>query len=314
MGKGVGYLHGTDYIDQDVAYILGMVLMRGTFSDRGSGGALTIKFPHRLDTVHPPPGYKLGIDRSTALELALRKLQDLMQDVLGVRVTVLGKRGLATIRADFPSNTLAWRDLRMLCGGETSYERFLLPEVIFEAPRDIQLSLMRGIADCSADPSAKDNAWGTAHRIVLQFQHANWKLPLQVCSLLQTELGIKVQHVLWGHPNVRGPGGSRSWAKEHRMRIFADEFRAVGFGFEYKQKVFEALVDWNEKNPQARRRFCNPKVKKTRQRKPKHPDEKSDRLPLELRRHFNSACAICKALGCKQGRRLQREFFEEDEE
>ena len=310
----MGYLHGSDYIDEDVAYILGMILMRGTFLDRGSGGTLAIKFPHRLDTIHPPAGYELDINRSTALELALYKVRDLMEEVLGVPVSVAGKRGQATIRADFLSNTLAWRDLRLLCGGETSYERFLLPEVIFEAPRDIQLGLMRGIADCSADPSAKDNAWGTSHRIVLQFQHANWKLPLQVCSLLQTELGIKVQHVLWGHPNVRGSGGARSWAKEHRMRIFAEEFRPVGFGFEYKQKVLDALADWNEKNPQARRRFCNPKVKKTRQTKPKHPDEKSDSLPPELRRHFNSASAICKALGCKQGRRSQIQLFEEDEE
>lgn len=108
------YLHHTDYIDEDVAYILGMILMRGTFVDRGSGGVLTIKFPHRLDTVHPPPGWELDIDRSTALQLALHRLRELMAEVLGVRVSVSGTHGQANIRAEFPSNTLAWRD-RGIC-------------------------------------------------------------------------------------------------------------------------------------------------------------------------------------------------------
>jgi hypothetical protein len=309
-----GFLCDDDYIDEDVAYILGMILMRGTFVDKGIGGTLTIRFPHRLESVSPAPGYELDINRATALELALRKLQDQMQDVLGVRVTVSTPQGQAHVRADFPSNTIAWRDLRMLCGNQLSYEQFILPEVIFQAPRDIQLALLRGIADCSSDPSAKDNAWGVSHRIVLQFQHVNWKLPIQVCALMQTQLDIKVQHILWGHPNVRDPAGGHAWAKEHRMRVFAEEFRPIGFGFEYKQKVFETLADWNEKNPGPRRIACNPKVKKTQKRKPKHPDEKLETLPPELRRHFNSACAVCKALGCKQGHTAQKGFFEDVED
>ena len=202
----------------------------------------------------------------------------------------------------------------MLCGDELSYERFVLPDVIFHAPRDIQLALVRGIADCSADPSEKDNAWGTSQRVVLQFQYSNWKLPLQVCALLQQELGIKVQHILWGHPNIRSPGGGHSWAKEHRMRIYAEEFRPVGFAFEYKQKVFEALADWNEKNPVARRQFCNPKMKAAPKAKGEHPDEHSNALPPEVRGHFDGAFEVCRALGCEQGCKSQEELFEEDEE
>lgn len=308
------YLCADDYIDEDVAYILGMVLMRGALVAKSPGGTLTIKFPHRLDTVRPPDGYDLQIDRSTALELSLHRLGDLMQEVLGVPVRVTAEQGQATVVAEFDRNTVAWRNINALCGHKRDYSEFELPEVVFECGRDIQLSVMRGIADCSADPSAKDNAWGGSQRIVLQFQHSNWVLPVQVCRLLQTKLGVRVQHVLWGHPNVRGPAGGGSWAKEHRLRILAEEFQPIGFQFEYKQRVLEALIDWNKNHPGTRPRFCNPKAKTSRQRKPKHPDETSETLPAQVRRHFNSACAICKALGCSQGRRSQMQLFEEDEQ
>jgi len=76
------------------------------------------------------------------------------------------------------------------------------------------------------------------------------------------------------------------------------------------------MVRFNKERGDPRPKVCNPKTKKLRGRKPRHEDECSQRLPeLLCRKHFNSYYKICRALGCKQGKKgPQRELFSVGEE
>jgi hypothetical protein len=129
---------------------------------------------------------------------------------------------------------------------------------------------------------------------------------------LQEKLNVKVHNVLWGHPNLRGQTG---WAKEHRIRIFADDFQPIGYGFGYKQELLNNLILMNRKLGARETSFCNPKIKKVRRKKDHYKDERSKNLPPEVRKHFNSYFDICLAIGCKQGKHgPQAELFEEDDD
>ena len=76
----------------------------------------------------------------------------------------------------------------------------------------------------------------------------------------------------------------------------ADDFEKIGFYMSHKQEVLEELANYN-KRKFGKANFCSPP--KRRRSKPKHPSEKSDKLPNELRgKHFNSYWEICAALGC----------------
>lgn len=141
------------------------------------------------------------------------------------------------------------------------------------------------------------------HRIVLPVQHDDWKLPIQVCRLLQVHLGVPVQHILWGHPNLRDPNRrGKQWAKEHRIRVYAEDFLPVGFHFRFKQEILEEMARWNKREGGAPSRACNPLARHRIKIKKKHKEEASKNLPDELRgKHFNAYFHICRALGCKQG-------------
>lgn len=305
-----------DYIDTDVAYLVGMIVARGAFHQDGDVRRLVIQFPYRHDAMTPVPGSQISGDRETALRLSLDSIRARISELLEVDLRVERKAHEVSLYAVFPRETIGWRDLRFITGGKSNYLEFEVPEVIFDSDLDIQKEFLRGVADTSCEPSYSDRDQGGRQRIVIQVQFGNWILPIQLCRLLQDKLEIPVSNILWGHPNLRAPGGGSNWAKETRIRIFAEAFQPIGFYFEYKQEIYEEMVHFNTERGEPRPRICNPKTKKLRGRKPRHEDENSERLPECLcGRHFNSYYKVCRALGCKQGKKgPQRELFSVGEE
>ena len=305
-----------DYIDTDVAYLVGMIIARGSFHQDGDVRRLVIQFPYRLDVMTPVPSSQIDSDRETALRLSLDGIRARISELLEVDLRVERKTHEVSLYAVFPRETIGWRDLRFITGGKPNYLEFEVPEIIFDSDSDIQKEFLRGIADTSCEPSYADRDQSQRQRIVIQVQFGNWVLPIQLCKLLQEHLGIPVSNILWGHPNLRAPSGGSGWTKETRIRIFAEAFAPIGFYFEYKQRIFEEMVNFNRERGDPRPRVCNPKTKKLRGRKPRHEDECSERLPDSLRgKHFNSYYKICRALGCKQGRKgPQQELFSAGEE
>jgi len=309
-------IRNLDYIDMDVAYLVGMIVARGSFHQDGDVRRLVIQFPYRHDAMTPVPGSKINVDRETALRLSMESIRNRISELLEVDLRVERKAREISLYAVFPKETIGWRDLRYITSRRSNYLDFEVPGVIFDAGADIQKEFLRGIADTSCEPSYADRDQGERQRIVIQVQFGNWILPVQLCRLLQENLKIPVSNVLWGHPNLRAPGGGSGWAKETRIRIFAEAFEPIGFHFDYKQLIFAEMVRFNKEREYPRAKVCNPKTKKLRGRKPRHDDECSDKLPDQLcGKHFNSYYKVCRALGCNQGKKgPQRELFDVGEE
>lgn len=308
-----------DYMDNDVAYLLGMIMVRGTFHIKQDVRRLLIHFPYQLMEVRGLPSSKLKFNQETEIRLSLEDVRRRINELLEVNVDIERATNEVTLKAIFTKNTMSWRNLRLLCNNKVSYNEFVIPDVMFNMPKDIQREFIRGIADAGASPSYSDRDQVGLQRIVIQFQNPNWILPIQVCKILQENLEVNVQHILWGHPNIRTPDrdeGSGSWAKEHRLRIYAEDFVSIGFNFGYKQKILEELAEYNLTNRRHKTKPCNPKIKKVRGGgKPSHPDEKSKKIPKCLRgKHFDAYFQICQALGCLQGKAgPQIEIFEEEQ-
>jgi len=304
-----------DYIDADVAYLLGLVFARGEFHEESDVRRLVIRFPYRNTIL--PPGTQSQTDRETAIRLGLDAIRGRIEELLESNVAVDRGQHNVTLRAVFTRNTIGWRNLRFLTSARNHYTNFELPDFLYEVGPDIQMELMRGFADASSDPNPADADQQGNHRVVLQVQFGNWRLPVQICRLLQVNLRIPVSHILWGHPNLRAPAGGTSWAKETRIRIFAEDFQPVGYYFKFKQEAFQVLVEQNLRRSRSHGKFCNPKAKRisARARKPSHKDENDERLPTEIRGyHVNAYFRICRRLGCKQGKKPpQMEFFEDEE-
>jgi hypothetical protein len=297
-----------DYLDPDVGYLLGLITARGQFHVDGDIRRLVINFPFRLFQAKPPEGSKLKFDIPTEMRLCLDDVRTRINELLEVNVSIIPSKFNTQLLAVFTKNTMSWRNLTTLLAHKSSYEEFQVPAIIYDVPRDIQLEFLRGFADASATPTHSDYVQfgGNApkfQRIVLQFNHNNWVLPIQICRLLQVNLGVPVQHILWGHPNLRDPQAKgKPWAKEHRMRLYSEDFLPVGFHFPFKQRILEEMARLNGTQGGAPSRTCNPLAPHHIRKKRKQKGEKSGDLPESLRgKHFNAYFQICQAIGCAQG-------------
>ncbi len=297
-----------DYLDPDVAYLLGLITARGQFYIDGDVRRLVVNFPFRLFQAKPPEGSKLKFDIQTQMRLCLDDARNRINELLEVNVSIVPTKFNTQLTAVFTKNTMAWRNLTTLLSHKRSYEEFEVPAIIFETPREIQLEYMRGFADASSTPTRADYIqYGDSpkfYRIVLQANHKNWTLPIQICRLLQVHLDVPVQHILWGHPNLRDPNDrGKAWAKEHRIRLYAEDFLPVGFHFPFKQQILEEMAAGNRANGDSPGRVCNPLSRHNIHKKRKHKAEKSKDLPGRLRgKHFDAYFQICRELGCTQGK------------
>jgi hypothetical protein len=209
----------------------------------------------------------------------------------------------------FNSSTMVWRNIKTLMLGRNNYYEFEINPIIYKLPYSIQSNFIKGFDDAASMPSEKDyDGRINRQRIVLQFPHDNWKLPVQMCKLLQECLDVSVIHIMYGHPSL-GRG-----FREHRMRIYPEEFVKIGYGFQFKQEILNALIEKNSNQGEFTIKKCNPKQKRIPQRKPKKSQEKDERLPDYLRKHFNSYWQICKACKCKQGKKSPQAEMTLDEE
>lgn len=297
-----------DYLDPDVAYLLGLITVRGQFYVEGDIRRVVVNFPYRLFAANPPEGSNLRFHVPTEMRLCLDDVRNRINELLEVNVSIVPTKFNTQLVAVFTKNTMSWRNLTTLLKHRSSYHEFEVPQVIFETPREIQLEYARGLADASATPTHSDYVqYGAGspklHRIVLQVNHDNWVLPTQICRLLQVCLQVPVQHILWGHPNLRDPKNKgKQWAKEHRIRIYAEDFLPVGFHFPFKQKILEAMAEINLRKRHTVAHECNPLAQHRIKKKGRHKDERSKHLPETLRRkHFDAYFQICTALGCSQG-------------
>ena len=179
--------------------------------------------------------------------------------------------------------------------------QFELPDWVFEAQPEELVEFFSGILDTAGYPNAGN--WFPSNgihkhgrmRCYLQFPRS-WKVVAQLEALMHTKLGVAIQTVDWGHPNIRDgntsefvAGRIHAWAREQQVKFFPESFPNARFRIEHKQNIYAELLAHNVeagfKKPDD---WFPPRVLSTNSVKPIHPMENSDRLPSVLRRHFDA--------------------------
>ena len=130
-------IKGDDYLDNDVAYLLGMILIRGTFHVEGDIRRLIIQFPYKKAELKAISGDKTE-KRENSIKLSLEDTRNRIQELLEVDLQTKTYPHEVQLVAVFTRNTMSWRNLRTLLGHKSSYAEFEVPDVLFEAPEDIQ--------------------------------------------------------------------------------------------------------------------------------------------------------------------------------
>ena len=282
-----------DYIDADVAYLLGLITARGKISESNGVKQIRIEFPYQSLTVD---GVTKTYDTDTSIRLGLQQLQERILEVTGADVVISSNNSVSLVLR-FLRNTMVWRNILMHTQERTSYEYFGVPEIFFSAsvPKEWKQEYLKGFADVAGNIRRANRYVDKTNRVRLDVLNypTNWDMPVQLCTLLEEHLNIPVQLITWGHPNM-----GRDF-REHQINIFAVPFGSVGFTLMHKQNILEEFIKQDKKfHP---RKTYNPCLGRKQLNKPKKKDsrENSEKLDDRLNgKHFNAYWQICKKLGC----------------
>ena len=290
----MGLIEQIDYIDADVAYLLGLITARGELSESSGVKQIRIEFPYQSLHVE---GISGTFDTNTSIRLGLQQIQERILEVTGADVAIVSGENSVTLVIRFLRNTMVWRNIMMHTQEHTSYKHFGVPEIFF-APsvlKEWKLEYLKGFADVAGNVRKANRYIDNTNRVRLDVLNypTNWDMPVQLCTLLEEHLYTPVQLITWGHPNM-----GRDF-REHQINIFAVPFGNIGFTLPHKQSILEEFIEQDKKNHP--RRTYNPCIgrKKLRKRKQKDSRETSEKLDARLNgRHFNAYWQICKKLGC----------------
>lgn len=303
----VSLIEDMDYIDADVAYLLGLITARGRISDSGGIKQILIEFPYRsLQT----DGISGTFDTNASIRLGMQKIQERVLELTGADVSINSGDNSVTLLLRFLRNTMVWRNILMHTQQRTGYESFRVPEIFFSkvVPNDWKREYIRGFADVAGNIRRSNRYRDDSNRVRLDVLNypTNWDMPVQLCTVLEEHLTIPVQLITWGHPNM-----GRNF-REHQINIFAVPFENIGFSLPHKQAILEEFIE-NDKEQYPNKTY-NPCVgrRKIRQQKSKDDSENDERLDDRLRgKHFNAYWQICKKLGCpRTSKILQKEGWQ----
>ena len=283
----------------ELAYFLGLCIGRGCYRD----SKMVICFKYKKDNL--PTGSISLAGKGREYQADGIKLTEWLRNYLGTDASLTRDDKQVCLEVKIPEGSLLSQTLGESLGLEHKLESFSyktssIPRAIWNATIDIQKYFIRGVADSCSSPTRGDRDQNGRPRICIDIPFENWKLPIHICRLLQEKLNVPVHNILWGHPNLRTPGQpkSRSWTKEHRIRFFATDFKKIGFYFEFKNIILEGF---SKRDQSERSSFCWPNRKSKSQSRKEHPDEVSDKLPVEIRgKHICNFREICSLMGCKQ--------------
>lgn len=283
-----------DYIDADVAYLLGLITARGRISESGGIRQIHIEFPYRSLRVD---GISGTFDTNASIRLGLLGIQERILELTGADVSIANSDNSVSLVLRFHRNTMMWRNVLMHTQQQTGYEHFHVPEIFFSQNirDDWKREYIRGVADVAGNIRRSNRYADNSNRVRLDVLNypTNWEMPVQLCTLLEEHLSIPVQLITWGHPNM-----NRNF-REHQINIFAVPFGKIGFSLPYKQAILEEFIEHDEEHyPNKAYSPCVGR-RKIRKRKVKDPRENDEKLDDRLKgNHFNAYWQICKKLGC----------------
>ena len=289
----------SNFLTPDISYLLGLITGRGEIQYNQDVKKIIIDFEYKSQKV--TGGRSLDLDQKLHIQTSLDQVIVRLQNI-GINVAKNVSENSISLVLKWDKEDIAWLFIKFLINGTRfSYHDFQVPEPILESTEINKKEFIRGIGDVTGyvRPS---NYYGFSepyrHRVYIEITQKNWNLPPQLCRLIQS-IQVPIQNINYGHPNLRDPKnkkGNRSWAKEHQIKIFAEDYQKIGFYISHKEKALTELADINKSNFDTSIPLCDGTTNRIKI-KPVHPDENDSDLPSEIKgRHFDSYKEICNCL------------------
>lgn len=282
----------SNFLTTDIAYLLGLITGRGEIQYNNDVKKIIIDFEFKsLVSKAITKVFDQKLHIQTSLDPVVTRLQR-----MGVNVQKIITEKISIVLT-WQHEDISWLFIKFLINDtKFSYHDFLVPETIFDSTEDNKKEFLRGLSDVTCYVRNANRDQRGRHRVYIEITNKNWLLPTQICKLSQT-IGVPIQYIGYGHPNMRGGTGT-SWAKEHQIKIYAEDFEKIGFYISHKNEALQELANFNKSKFKSKQALCDGTISRLKT-KEVHVSEKHEKLPVEINgKHFDSFKQICGCLGC----------------
>ncbi|MGT2666795.1 hypothetical protein ACVRYP_05715 [Streptococcus rifensis] len=291
----------------EMAYLLGMICGNGVLKKGDAETEISISIPHKKlqsDFFH---------DIKLYVKASLDDITKIISPLLSTEVLVSQTKTATTLSFSKSNSDYSIREITRLLRKSTSRTNMRVPQELFIAEEKEKLSFLKGFCDVTAY-IRKSNYYFERfkHRVYIEIPN-NWFMVVDIANLLKS-LDIPIQNIDWGHPNMRDGflkkynlGNTEFWKKEHQIKIWANEFKKIGFGISHKEEALNVYIDElliglrNENKNEGYTHRYYWEGREVRKKKPIHPGEQDSTLPKEIRgKHYESWKDIAQDLGYSQ--------------
>lgn len=287
-------------MNNEMSYLLGMILGNGEIQRGPSSTTITIDIPYKnlyTDDMK---------DVAIYVKASIVDIRSIVEPLIGYNLTVTETKHSTKLSFTKPNEEYVIREILRFIGAGRHHSTMKMDPELFTITTDQKKALLRGIADVTGYIRKSNIAFGQdgAHRVYIEIP-GNWYMVIDIANMLKA-VDVPVQTIDFGHPNFRdghlvkyNEGKPYFWKKEHQVKIFANEFLPVGFNIKHKQdaleKYSEELLEFID--PVKTHKFYWQKAIR-RGNKPPHPGEHDLSLPEEIRgKHFDSWTDLARTLG-----------------
>jgi hypothetical protein len=287
-------------MNNEMAYLLGMILGNGEIQQGASSTTVTIDIPFKnlyTDDLK---------DVAIYVKASIVDMRAIIEPLIGHNLVVTETKHSTKLSFSKPNEEYVTREILRLIGGGRHHSTMRMNPELFDVTTDQKKALMKGIADVTGYIRKSNIAFGQegAHRVYIEIP-GNWYMVIDIANMLKA-VDVPVQTIDFGHPNFRdgnlikyNEGKPNFWKKEHQVKIFANEFLPIGFNVKHKQdaleKYSEELLEFIDPN-KTHKFYWEKSIR--RGNKKIHPCENDPSLPEEIRgKHFDSWTDLARTLG-----------------
>lgn len=287
-------------MNNEMAYLLGMILGNGEIQQATSSTTVTIDIPFKnlyTDDLK---------DVAIYVKASIVDMRAIIEPLIGHNLVITETKHSTKLSFSKPNEEYVTREILRLIGGGRHHSTMRMNPELFDITTDQKKALMKGIADVTGYIRKSNIAFGQegAHRVYIEIP-GNWYMVIDIANMLKA-VDVPVQTIDFGHPNFRdgnlikyNEGKPNFWKKEHQVKIFANEFLPIGFNVKHKQdaleKYSEELLEFIDPN-KTHKFYWEKSIR--RGNKKIHPCENDPSLPEEIRgKHFDSWTDLARTLG-----------------
>lgn len=238
-------------LNEDIAYLLGMIVGKGTIKRGNKETQIVINIPHKNLEIE-------GQDTQTSIKASLLDIKERLEGLIETRLTAdTINSNVAHLSFTKPNDSYLIRTINEYLKNYFSWKDFRIPKDIFDSSEMIIVEFLRGLSDVTAHIRKSNIAFLKKNeetyniRVYIEIP-SNLMLVVDIANLLKN-LDIPVHTINWAHPNFRDPQlkdykeGKKPNFREHQIKIFADEFEKIGFNISHKNKLLEKYAKLNRK-------------------------------------------------------------------